>query len=148
MGSQLQNILKQQGYYRIKFTISQSNLLMVKAFINGVKGVFIIDTGASNTCVNWDKIEQYQLQTKESETKASGAGATNMDAHLSINNSLKISYWKTNHCQIIVFDLSHVNTALTSYGLKPVDGIIGADILKLGKAIIDYDDCVMYLKKI
>ena len=47
---------------------------------------------------------------------------------------------------LILFNLTHVNTALTTYNAKPVDGIIGADILKRGKAIIDYDKKYLYLK--
>jgi len=46
-----------------------------------------------------------------------------------------------------LFDLSHVNTALTQHNAKKVDGIIGADILRKGKAIIDYNKNVLYLKK-
>ena len=36
----------------------------------------------------------------------------------------------------MVFDLSHVNQALTEHDAEKVHGIIGADILKKGKAII------------
>lgn len=49
--------------------------------------------------------------------------------------------------KIVLFDLSHVNEALTSHNALPVDGIIGADLLKKGKAIIDYDKKCVYLKQ-
>jgi hypothetical protein len=39
-----------------------------------------------------------------------------------------------------------VNTALVSHDAKPVDGIIGADVLKKAKAIIDYEKKLLYLK--
>ena len=42
--------------------------------------------------------------------------------------------------------MSHVNEALKSYKTKPVDGIIGADVLLKGKAIIDYYNHYLYLK--
>jgi len=35
---------------------------------------------------------------------------------------------------------------LVSHDSKPIDGIIGADILKKGKAIIDYEKRELYLK--
>jgi hypothetical protein len=35
------------------------------------------------------------------------------------------------------FDLSHVNEALIQHKSKPVHGIIGADVLLKGKAIVD-----------
>ena len=34
------------------------------------------------------------------------------------------------------------------HNATPVDGIIGADILKRAKAIIDYDKKYLYLKKV
>jgi hypothetical protein len=47
----------------------------------------------------------------------------------------------------VLFDLVHINEALTNHKALPVDGIIGADILKKGKAIIDYGTSTLYLKK-
>jgi hypothetical protein len=43
--------------------------------------------------------------------------------------------------------MTHVNTALTQHYANEVHGIIGADILEKGKAIIDYNTLVLYLKK-
>ncbi len=148
MSEDLNKILKKEKYTQLKFKISKSNHLLIKGSINGVKGIFILDTGASNSCVHWDKIEHYNLNAKTSKTKASGAGAIDMEAQISQHNTLKIGRWQTKSCQLVIFDLSHVNTALVSYGLKPVDGIIGSDVLKLGKALIDYNQKVIYLKKL
>ena len=38
-----------------------------------------------------------------------------------------------------MIDLSHINKALEKQEANPVKGIIGADILIKGKAIIDYN---------
>jgi len=43
--------------------------------------------------------------------------------------------------------MTHVNTALTQHNAREVHGIIGADILEMAKAIIDYDKMVLYLKE-
>jgi len=40
-----------------------------------------------------------------------------------------------------------VNQALIAHNALPVDGIIGADILKKAKAVIDYNKKCLYLKK-
>jgi hypothetical protein len=42
--------------------------------------------------------------------------------------------------------LSHVNASLILHDCEAVDGIIGADLLKKGKAIIDYSTNTLYLK--
>jgi hypothetical protein len=144
----LKKILKKKKYLKIKLKKIVTNHLELKAEINGVKGRFILDTGASNSCVGLDLIEHFKLISEESEIKAAGAGATDMETRKSESNSLKIGKWKTAQCDLVLFDLSHVNTALTQHEAEKVDGIIGADILESGKAFIDYDKKVLYLKKL
>lgn len=143
----LEKILKKKKYVKIKLKKIATNHLELKANINGVKGRFILDTGASNSCVGLDAVENFKLIATESETKAAGAGATDMETQLSENNTLKIGKWKTKNFNLVLFDLSHVNNALTNHNAKKVDGIIGADILQKGKAFIAYNKNVLYLKK-
>jgi hypothetical protein len=52
-----------------------------------------------------------------------------METQIGKNNHLKIGRWKTKNLHLVIFDLSHVNLALTQYKAKPVHGIIGADVL-------------------
>ncbi|TXD51024.1 MULTISPECIES: retropepsin-like aspartic protease [unclassified Polaribacter] len=144
----IQKILKKNKYIKVKLKKTSTNHLELKAKINGVKGSFILDTGASNSCVGLDLIDFFKLDAQESDTKAAGAGATDMETQQSENNSLKIDAWKTNKCHLVLFDLSHVNTALTQHNAKKVQGIIGADILQQGKAFIDYNKKVLYLKRV
>lgn len=141
-----QNILKKNNYKKIAFKVSKTQHLLIKATLNGIKGNFILDTGASNTCVGYESIEKFNLKSKNSKTKASGAGATGLQTQLSKKNSIQLGRWKENDLSLIIFDLSHVNLALTQHKAKPVDGIIGADILLDGKAIIDYYNHCLYLK--
>ena len=93
-----------------------------------------------------DKIDHFHLVSETSEVKAAGAGATEMETLLSKKNSIALGAWTRKKQKIVLFDLVHVNQALTSHKALPVDGIIGADILKKGKAIIDYNKQMLYLK--
>jgi len=139
--------MKKKGYAQIPLVLTDTNHLEISAKINGVMGRFILDTGASNTCVGFDKIEFFKLTSKESEIKAAGAGATNMETLVSTRNHIKIGDWKKKKLKIVLFDLVHVNEALTAHQALPVDGIIGADILKKAKAVIDYQKHFVYLKQ-
>ncbi|MFY7740082.1 MAG: retropepsin-like aspartic protease [Flavobacterium sp.] len=142
----LQEILKIEGYKKITFKVSKTQHLLIKASVNGVKGNFILDTGASNSCVGFESVELFQLTAKKSKTRAAGAGATGMFTQIAKNNTLQLGRWKETEFSLVVFDLSHVNEALQQYKAKPVHGIIGADILLQGKAIIDYYNHCLYLK--
>ena len=142
----LHDILKKEKYKKINFKVSKTQHLLVKATINGILGNFILDTGASNSCVGFESIDSFNLTAGKSKTKASGAGATGMFTQLAKNNALQIGRWKTNDFHLVIFDMTHVNEALQQYKAKPVHGIIGADILLEGKAIIDYYNHCLYLK--
>ncbi len=142
----LYSFLKERGYTRTKLHLTKTNHFEIIATINSVKGLFILDTGASNSCVGFDSTERFRLQAKESEVKAAGAGAINMETLVSEKNKIKIGEWSQQKLALILFNLSHVNTALTNHNAKPVHGIIGADVLKKGKAIIDYNKKYLYLK--
>ncbi|MBL4938905.1 MAG: clan AA aspartic protease [Lutibacter sp.] len=144
----LKNILLRKGYTRLKLKKISTNHFELKATLNGVKGRFILDTGASNSCVDINLVEKFKLEVKDSETKAAGAGAIGMETKISSKNKLKIKKWKYNNCQIVLFDLAHVNTALVEHNASAVDGIIGADILEKGEAIIDYKKQRLYLKNL
>lgn len=144
----IQKILKKHQYIKVKLKNIATNHLQLSAKINNIKGRFILDTGASNSCVGLDLIEFFNLDAKESDTKAAGAGATDMETQESKNNILKIGDWKTSDSHLVLFNLSHVNTALVQHNANEVHGIIGADILRQGKAFIDYNKNVLYLKKV
>lgn len=141
-----QEILKKEKYKKINFKVSKTQHLLIKARINGIKGSFILDTGASNSCVGFESISLFQLKAGKSKTKASGAGANGMETQIAKDNKLQLGKWKNNEFHLVIFDLTHVNLALIQHKAKPVHGIIGADILLNGKAIIDYYNHCLYLK--
>ncbi|SHG67613.1 retropepsin-like aspartic protease family protein [Flagellimonas flava] len=143
----LKKFLRSKSYVRIPLVLTETNHFEITAKINGVSGRFILDTGASNTCVGMDKIEFFQMVSEVSDIKAAGAGATEMETLISSKNKIEIGDWSKKKHKIVLFDLIHVNQALTSHNSLPVDGIIGADILKKGKAVIDYNKKNLYLKK-
>ena len=142
----LKKFLKSKAYERIPLALTETNHFEINAKINGVSGRFILDTGASNTCVDMDKVEFFKMVSKTSDIKAAGAGATEMETLISTKNRIEIGNWSKKKQKIVLFDLVHVNEALTSHNTLPVDGIIGADILKKGRAVIDYDKQCLFLK--
>ena len=144
--STLKKFLKKKNYVYLPLILTATDHFEINAKINSIKGRFILDTGASNTCVGMDRIEHFNLVSQESKIKAAGAGATNMETLISKKNVIDLHSWQLKKLKIVLFDLKHVNEALIAHNAEPVDGIIGADILKKSKAIIDYDNQYLYLK--
>ena len=142
----LKKLLEKKGYEKIKLTLTATNHLELKAKINKIEGNFILDTGASSSCVGFDAVAHFKLLAEESEVRAAGAGATNMLTQIAQQNVVEIKGWKKKKVDLVLFDLTHVNDALIKHKAEKVHGIIGADILQKGKSVIDYKSKNLYLK--
>ena len=143
----LRLFLKEKNYTWVKLETTLTGHYKLELELNEVKGDFILDTGASNTCVDFNAAETFKLFAENSDVKAAGAGAVDMLTKLSTKNTITINGWKDEGVNVVLFDLSHVNTALIDHEIGSVDGILGADILQSGKAIIDYQYHCLYLKR-
>ena len=142
-----QSFLK-RGYTSKKFNIVKTNHLIISLKINGKKGYFIIDTGASNTCVCKKMQDYFNLQLAcDEKIMATGASNRQFNASQSQNNTLKIKKFKSDKQTIVLFDLSHINEAFKKENIKPIQGILGADILLQQKAVIDYYNKRLFIKK-
>ena len=116
----LHDVLKDKGYKKIPFKVSKTQHLLIKASINGIKGNFILDTGASNSCVGFENTFYFNLSAKASKNTAAGAGAIGMEPQIAQTNNLTLCRWNSSDITLIVFDMSHVNTALKQYKAKTV----------------------------
>lgn len=144
---ELKSILLNQGYSFFKLKKTVSKHFVVKAKINNINGIFIIDTGASNSCLGLDEIDLYHLKLSHTDKKAAGAGSTNIETQISRQNSLKIENFEIKNLTLVVIDLKHINMALIEHKTPPINGIIGADVLQKYFAIINYKDKTLYLRR-
>lgn len=138
--------LKSQGYASINLKKTNTNHYQIQASVNNIEGIFILDTGASNTCADLTQLEKFKLISETSEIKASSATDLMEETKISKKNKLQIGKWINKSSSLVLFDLNHINNALSERDIQKVDGIIGADTLKKGKAIIDYEKNRLYLK--
>lgn len=143
---QLRTLLEDKGFYRIPLKKLKSGHYKFSAKINSISGNFILDTGASTSCIGFKSVSYFFLKSEASSIKAAGAGAINMKTKLSRNNNIAIGAWSITKIDFILFDLSHVNEALMQVDEEAVHGIIGADFLKRTRAIIDYGRNCLYIK--
>ncbi len=143
---QLRELLEERGFYRIPLKKLKSGHYRFSAKINSVSGDFILDTGASTSCIGFNSVSYFFLKSEASKIKAAGAGAINMKTKLARNNNIAIGSWSLAKVDFVLFDLSHVNEALQQVEEETVHGIIGADFLKTTRAVIDYGRNCFYVK--
>ncbi|MFT5436493.1 MAG: putative aspartyl protease [Ulvibacter sp.] len=142
----LRNFLEAEGFYRIRLKKIASGHYKLSAKINGILGEFILDTGASTSCVGFVNADRFILKSEDSKITAAGAGAINMETKLARKNTFSIGKWSIDKMDFILFDLSHVNEALLQTKESAIHGIIGADFLKLRRGVIDYGRNCLYIK--
>ena len=139
------SFLKSVGYISVKLKLLKTNHYLLKACINGVDGKFILDSGASSSCVCLSLENKFKISSKKNKIKASSATSNMEDTRLSKNNTIKIGKWRST-INLVSIDMTHINRVLSEKETESVDGIMGADVLKKSKAVIDYESNKLYLK--
>ena len=145
MSITLNKFLKSEGYSSVKLIFLKTKHYLIEAKVNSINGRFILDTGASNSCICTSLEDKFKVISEDSKEKASSANSEMTHTKISKRNIIQIGKWNCN-ASLITFDMSHINNALSQKKIDPIDGIIGADILKKSKSILDYKSNKLYLK--
>jgi predicted aspartyl protease len=114
--------------------------LSVRARINGKSVHLLIDTGASRTVFDLNRIGSYSKSKtiEDSEKLSTGLGTNTMKSMFTTLKKIQLGDLILLDYETVLLDLSHVNQSYGQVGLKSIDGVIGSDILKNHKAVIDY----------
>jgi len=145
MSITLNKFLKTSGYCSVKLIFLETKHYLIEAKVNSVNGRFILDTGASNSCICTSLEDKFKVISKDSKEKASSANSEMTHTKISKRNIIQIDKWE-DKINLITFDMNHINNALSQKKVPTIDGILGADILKKSKAILDYKSNKLYLK--
>jgi len=124
--------------------------LMVRVSINGVKATMLVDTGASRTVFDINRINRFVKKTDfdSNEKLSTGLGTSSMQSFLVTLEKIKIGKLILKDYTTVLLDLSHVNESYKQIDLKPIDGVIGCDLLKDYKAIINYEKKTLRLTSV
>ena len=144
----LQSFLDRQGYVAIPITENIAGHLLIEVHVNGTPGLFILDTGAGTTVMDMLKADEFNLIHEKDDTTFTGAGAGGQGLEVcpSSGNTIQMGSFIRRDFMIALMSLQHVSESLSKIGGKEeVIGVIGVDVLKPSKAIIDYNKMMLYL---
>lgn len=144
----INSILVRKGYAAVPIVQNAAGLLLITVVVNDVPGLFILDTGAAVSIVEVNYIERFKLDLKEEDASFSGAGAGGQGLKVvpSMGNKVEIGDYAKNDFMLTTMSLEHGIQALAQLGAhEEILGIIGVDILKPARAIIDYSSMTLYL---
>jgi len=122
--------------------------LLAAVKINGKKAKLLVDTGASRTVFDINRIKKFTGTKKFDKNKqlSTGLGTSTMQSHNTILKTLEIGKLKLKEFEAILLDLSHVNDSYERIGHSTIDGVLGGEVLVKHKAVIDYGKKQMRLK--
>lgn len=124
--------------------------LLMKLKINGKSAAVVIDTGASKTVFDIERIQKFVHKDtfKKHDKLSVGLGDDKIKSEFTSIKKLSIGTLTISNYDIVLMDLSHVNKSYESIGLKPIDGVLGSDLLLQYKAVIDYDKKTISFKRV
>ena len=114
--------------------------IVTDGLINGKSARFVVDTGASRTVFDKDRVLNYinNPEFAEKEGLSAGIGGTDISSFIFNIEELRFGDLKINDYQAVAMDLSNINTSYEMIKLPPIDGVLGGDLLRKHNAVISY----------
>lgn len=121
--------------------------LMVEGLINGMHANLLVDTGASRSVFDMAGIQKYITgqHFSENEKLSTGLGTNSMPSMVAVIDSLALGDLMLRNYQAIIIDLTHVHQSYQALSLPEINGVIGGDVLKKYKAVINYKNRTLKL---
>jgi len=114
--------------------------VMVKGMIHGKEANFLIDTGASRSVFDPKTIATFieNLQFEKKEGMTAGVGSSDLESSTFFIDSFTIGELEINDYEAVALDLENIHEMYDKLGLPHIDGILGGDLLKRYKAVVNY----------
>jgi hypothetical protein len=123
--------------------------LFIHAELNGKPANMLLDTGASKTVFDINRISKLIRKRKKTfesfEKLSTGLGTNTMESHFTVFKLFTISGLIIENYTAILLDMAHVNQSYEMLKIQPIDGILGSDLLMKYKAVIDYKNKILKL---
>jgi predicted aspartyl protease len=122
--------------------------LIAEIMINRLNMRVVVDTGASHSVFDEERIKKFLLTEKITDTQkfSSGIGKNKFKSQELKLTEIQLGKLIIKNQAVVLIDLSHVNKTYNSIGKKEIDGILGSDILKKLNAVIDYGNKTLKLE--
>ena len=113
---------------------------MVKGLIHDKEANFLIDTGASRSVFDPNTITDFidNIQFEKKEGMTAGVGSSDLESATFVIDNFFIGELEIHDYEAVALDLENIHEMYGKLGLPRIDGIIGGDLLKRYKAVINY----------
>ena len=114
--------------------------IMVKGLIHGKEAHFLIDTGASRSVFDPKTISTFieNIEFEKKEGLTAGVGSSDLESATFKIDVFSIGEVEIHDYEAVALDLENIHEMYGKLGLPHIDGILGGDLLKRYKAVINY----------
>jgi len=126
--------------------LNGGKILSVNLIINGIKSLFLFDTGSSISIVDERKLDNLLIYDKNQSYKISGI-SKDIQSHNIIVDKIEIGDVDINKVTLQTLDLIDINNTFSTNYLSTVDGILGCDIIFDIVSNIDIENKLIKIKK-
>ena len=114
--------------------------IMVDGTIHGKEAHFLIDTGASRSVFDPKTIASFidGITFEKKEGMTAGVGSSDLESATFIIDVFSIGEMEITDYEGVALDLDNIHELYAKLGQPHIDGIVGGDLLKRYKMVINY----------
>ena len=114
--------------------------IMVQGRIHGKEALFLIDTGASRSVFDPKTISSFidDIQFEKKEGMTAGVGSSDLESSTFVIDRFSIGDLEIPDYEAVALDLENIHEMYAKLNLPRIDGIMGGDLLRRYKAVINY----------
>ena len=114
--------------------------IMVQGMIHGKEANFLIDTGASRSVFDPKTISTFidDLTFEKKEGLTAGVGSSDLESATFKIDTFSIGNMEIHDYEAVALDLGNIHEMYGKLHLPRIDGIIGGDLLRRYRAVINY----------
>ena len=114
--------------------------IMVQGRIHGKEALFLIDTGASRSVFDPKTISSFidDIQFEKKEGMTAGVGSSDLESSTFVIDRFSIGDLEITDYEAVALDLENIHEMYAKLNLPRIDGIMGGDLLRRYKAVINY----------
>lgn len=137
--------LSAHSYLRIPLETTGVGHFQAPGEISGHPVTILVDTGAASTVIDTEWARQRGFVLEATGLQGGGAGAGVLDIYRVPGAAISIAGVAIAAPSPLAVDLGSVAKALAAKGIRAPQVVLGADVMKPRKAIIDYGTAALYL---
>jgi hypothetical protein len=138
--------LKESGYSAIPLEPSRAGYVIVTASVGKTKLRLLCDTGAPASSLDETRNKDLKIEWKKSEFEMPGGFRGQDLAKWCKIEVLEMNSFQAHGIRLYTYGNADINKSLEWYKEPPINGVLGADVLKEYSGIVDFRAMRLYLR--